>query len=122
MLEPECMHCLHLGVVQWANGNVLLWLVGMGYFGVHEAGGRKDNLDRLLCIAFAQFKQWAGENGVRHSERLFTAGKLGCTDNNDWPLLKSKAHNGKCVLLWLAFVVHDQMQYRGAEAQPAPIV
>eukprot|EP00969_Alexandrium_andersonii_P097174 4289473-Alexandrium_andersonii.AAC.1 len=68
MLEPECMRTLLLGLVQWANGNALLWPIELGYFG-HAAGSRKDALDRRLRAAVACFRQWATARGEGHSER-----------------------------------------------------
>ena len=43
------MHCLHLGVSQWAVGNALVLLSGEGRWGVFEGQRKRTQVGQVLA-------------------------------------------------------------------------
>ena len=107
MLVCDPMHCLHLGVLQWAIGNMLVILAGEGLWGTFT-GERKPRLDKALRIAYGQFKAWCKARACYLSQPTFTANCINRGDNgaNNFPEFKGKAANARWVTLWLCDLLY----------------
>ena len=117
MLVCDPMHAIHLGVLQWACGSLLVVLSGLGVWGSF-IGTQKQKLDAALRVAFGQFKRWCQRQGVHTSQLLFTAARVNRgDDNNAFPVLACKAANAKWITYWLS----DVLWHRGTMCLEAAV-
>lgn len=104
MVKYDVMHTLHLGVLAWVCGNVMVELLESDFWGrFRGALALKCNLQ--LRKAWAQFKRWCSKNAIDQSRPPFTLAQLGIENSGIrrcWPVLKAKASNAGKVFLWLA--------------------
>ena len=106
MLVCDPMHCLHLGVLQWAVGNALVLLSGEGRWGVFE-GQRKHKLDKSLRVAYSEFQPWCRCRAISTSQPVFTANSVNRGESpNSFPEFKGKASNTRWVTMWLCNVLY----------------
>ena len=54
VIDP--MHIIHLGLVLWAVGNMLVANAERGIWGIHD-GDRKSRLDKTLAAAYVKFEK-----------------------------------------------------------------
>ena len=96
----DWMHCFNLGVCQFVCGNVLYELLLTDCFGA-IGGAARIRFGLKLRNAFGRFKRVCNQRGLKHSQPMFTWGRLGLNDRPGWPIFKSKAANCFKVLKWL---------------------
>ena len=94
----DWMHCFNLGVLQFVLGNILTELAEEGRFG-RDRGEARVRMGLQLRRAWQTFKKLATNNGLQHSQPVFTPGS---TSWPAWPVLKCKAANATRVLTWIA--------------------
>ena len=99
----DWMHNSSLGIGQVAAGSALAELCADGTFGVW-VGNRKAVSRVRLKRAWHLFCNFCVTDKLQHSQQTFTPNSLSMSyaADDEWPLLKSKAHNCMLVLRWLA--------------------
>ena len=106
MLICDPMHVLHLGVLQWAIGNMLVILAGEGFWG-HFAGLQKKRLDKALRVAYGEFIAWCKGRACYPSQGTFNANSVSRgEDGLSFPEFKGKAANSRWIALWLNDVLY----------------
>ena len=106
MLLVDFMHSDMLGVGGWLLANALLDMAKAGRFGDY-VGNQKSRLEQALSTAYGLFVKFAKDNGITHSQKLFTLSLLGVASSMAWPEFKGKAHNCSVVLRWMAAFVRE---------------
>jgi hypothetical protein len=98
MIRTCVIHNFNLGISQYLNGSVIATLV-------EKAGlWAARSLIESLKLAYADFKLWARQRGISHSQQCFTKGMLSRPSRQHFPLFKHKAWNGRVIAAWLADV------------------
>ena len=101
MLACDPMHCVHLGVLQWIIGSLLVVLAQSGHWGIF-AGDAVTRLNLAMRVAFGEFVTWCKQRAVHTSQEPFTAAMLNRSEKQAvFPKFKCKAANGRWVGMWL---------------------
>ena len=94
MLKYCSMHCVNLGIAQWANASCILALAEINFFG-------QDSLAVQLEVLTVRFKKWCRLHGIHHSQVVITVGMMHLSDAA-YPELTLKAYNGRVMVSFLA--------------------
>jgi hypothetical protein len=94
----DIMHCIFQGFGQRVAGSVIVQLLLEGGWGY--TAGQAPNI--ALRRAWHDFKFWCSTQKVVASQTTFTRSRLSWNSRSEYPDMKGKAWNCRCVLAWLA--------------------
>ena len=112
----DTAHSQLLGTSKVLNGSVLAYLCETHEFGGMGRGFYETNLNRVLRLAFQDFKLWLKRHHLTATQPRFTAARLNRKQRSQYPCLASKAVNGKRVSFWLASVCLARLAALGDES------
>ena len=105
------LHNLHLGLLWTANGASLAMLLELQVF-----GGSDVDLRVRLRTAYASFKAWLKDVGVRSSQKCFTPKMLFKPQHGAY--LSCKGWNSRLIAAWLAEQCKSTLELRGNDPCP----
>ena len=119
MICADFMHIAALGMCKLLVATVLSELCLCGQFGHTGVGRFKARIALQLRTAWFEFKDFAKQNGLNHSQLCFTSGMLSLKSMQDVPEFKGKAVNCMHIVVWLSLLelkgpVDDHTRLRGA--------
>ena len=112
----DTTHSQLLGTSKTLNGSCLTYLCETGEFAPFEGGVYEQSLAKVLRLAFKDFKQWLRSNHLLATQPRFTTSRLNRKHRGMFPILASKAVNGKRISFWLASKCHNRIERLGDAA------
>ena len=112
----DTTHSQLLGTSKTLNGSCLTYLCEAGEFSAFEAGVYEQSLAKVLRVAFHDFKQWLRSNHLLATQPRFTTSRLNRKHRGMFPVLASKAINGKRISFWLASKCYERLERLGESA------